>query len=71
MRAPYELARGHIALAELALEAGRPGTAGRELERARASLERLGASGELERVAALEAHAEAASSPYDDAPAGS
>jgi DNA-binding SARP family transcriptional activator len=71
MRAPYELARGRITLAELALEAGRPDTAGRELERARVSLERLGASGELKRVAALVAHAEAASTPYDDEPVGS
>jgi DNA-binding SARP family transcriptional activator len=57
MRAPYELARGHIALAELALEAERVGEAARELGRARAALHLLPASAELERAAALLARA--------------
>jgi DNA-binding SARP family transcriptional activator len=38
MRAPYELARGHIALAELALETDRAEEAAREFGRARAAL---------------------------------
>jgi hypothetical protein len=41
MRAPYELARGHIALAELARETGRPDDAARERQRARAALDGL------------------------------
>ena len=54
MRAPYELARGHIALAELALETDRPEDASRELARARAALEGLpAASAALERTASL------------------
>ena len=53
MRAPYELARGHIALAELALETGRPEEAARELGRARAALDGLAAPAELERAASL------------------
>jgi len=44
MRAPYELARGHTALAELALETGRPEAAEREFQRARAALRDLPAS---------------------------
>ena len=50
MRAPYELARGHIALAELALETDRPEEAARELRRARAALDGLPASAALERA---------------------
>jgi hypothetical protein len=57
MHAPYELARGHIALAEIALEAGRPEEAARELARARAALRGLPAS-ELERAASLVAGAQ-------------
>ena len=53
MRAPYELARGHVALAELALETGRPEEAARELGRARAALDGLPASAALERAASL------------------
>ena len=53
MRAPYELARGHVALAELALETDRPEEAARELARARAALHGLAASTQLERTAAL------------------
>jgi DNA-binding SARP family transcriptional activator len=41
MRAPYELARGHVALAELARQTDRPEEAERELEHARAALRRL------------------------------
>ncbi len=63
MHAPYELARGHIALAELALETDRPEEAARGLGRARAALDGLAASAELERAAALLARAQA------DAPA--
>ena len=37
MRAPYEIARGHIALAELALQTDAPEEAARELRRARVS----------------------------------
>jgi DNA-binding SARP family transcriptional activator len=59
MRAPYELARGHIALAELALQADRPEGAARELERARAALHGLVVSAELERAEALLARAHA------------
>jgi len=59
MRAPYELARGHIALAELALQTDRPEEAARELGRARAALDGLAASAELERAAALVARAHA------------
>jgi DNA-binding SARP family transcriptional activator len=53
MRAPYELARGHLALAELALEIDRPEEAARELQRARAALDGLPATAALERTAAL------------------
>ena len=53
MRAPYELARGHIALAELALETGRPDEAARELQRARSALNGLAPPTELERAEAL------------------
>jgi hypothetical protein len=63
MRAPYELARGHIALAELALETDRAEEAARELGRARAALEGIAACAELERTASLLARAQA------DAPA--
>jgi DNA-binding SARP family transcriptional activator len=63
MRAPYELARGHIALAELALETDRAEEAARELGRARAALDGIAASAELERTASLLARAQA------DAPA--
>ncbi len=59
MRAPYELARGHIALAELALETGRAEEAARELGRARAALDGIAASAELERTASLLARAQA------------
>jgi DNA-binding SARP family transcriptional activator len=52
MRAPYELARGHVALAELALATDRPEEAARELGRARAALDGLPASAALERAAA-------------------
>jgi DNA-binding SARP family transcriptional activator len=62
MRAPYELARGHIALAELALETDRPEEAARELARARAALHGLTASTQLERTEALLARACADSS---------
>jgi ATP/maltotriose-dependent transcriptional regulator MalT len=44
MRAPYELARGHIALAELALESDRAEEAAREFGRARAALDGIAAS---------------------------
>ena len=53
MRAPYELARGHIALAELALETGRPEEAARELRRARSALDGLPAPSALERAEAM------------------
>ena len=53
MRAPYELARGHVALAELALTTDRPEEAARELGRARAALDGLPASAALERAASL------------------
>jgi LuxR family maltose regulon positive regulatory protein len=59
MRAPYELARGHIALAELALQTDRPEEAARELGRARAALPGLAAPAALERAAALVARAHA------------
>ena len=45
MRAPYELARAHLALAELARDAGSIEEAERELARARAVLDGLGAPG--------------------------
>ena len=48
MRAPYELARGHIALAELALETGRPEEAARELGVRASALDGLAAPAELE-----------------------
>ena len=53
MRAPYELARGHIALAELALQTDRPEEAARELRRARSALQGLASPTELERAEAL------------------
>src|SRR5215217_5111789 len=53
MGAPYELARGRIALAELAFETDRRADAARELRIARTELEGLGAPAELERVEAL------------------
>ena len=53
MRVPYELARGRIALAELALETGRAEEATRELEHARSALHGLAAAGELERADAI------------------
>ena len=53
MRAPYELARGRIALAELAIETGRRPEAERELRLARAALEGLSARAQLERAEAL------------------
>ena len=58
MRAPYELARGRIALAELALQTGHPEEAIRDLERARSALDGLAAPDELERVEALLARAQ-------------
>lgn len=64
MRAPYELARGHIALTELALQTNRTEEAARELGRARAALDGLAASAELERAAAALARART------DSPAG-
>ena len=59
MGAPYELARGHVALAELALETGRPEEAALELRRARSALHDLAAPAELERAEALLARADA------------
>lgn len=59
MRAPYELARGRIALAELALETGRGEEATRELRQARSALEGLSAPSELERAEALMARVQA------------
>jgi len=53
MRAPYELARGRIALAELAIETGRRPEAERELRLARAALQGLSARAQLERAEAL------------------
>ena len=53
MRAPYELARGRIALAELALQTGRAEEAARELEHARSALHGLAAAGELARADAI------------------
>src|SRR4051794_22422667 len=50
--APYERARGHIALAELALDAARSEEAARELSRARAALDGLATPAGLERVEA-------------------
>ena len=58
MRAPYELARGRIALAELAFQAGRTEEATRELRQARAALDGLSAPSELERAEALLARVE-------------
>jgi DNA-binding SARP family transcriptional activator len=58
MRAPYELARGRIALAELALHAGRTEEATRELRQAQAALDGLSAPSELERAEALLARVE-------------
>jgi len=63
MRAPYELARGHIALAELALQTGRPEEAARELRRARSALHGLAPPTELERAEALLARAPAHQAP--------
>jgi hypothetical protein len=63
MRAPYELARGRLALAELALATGRRESAARELRLARSALEGLAAPAELERAESLLVHAGA------DAPA--
>ena len=57
MRAPYELARGRMALAELALQAGRTEEATRELRQAQAALDGLAPS-ELERAEALLARVE-------------
>jgi tetratricopeptide (TPR) repeat protein len=48
MRAPYELARGHVALAELLRETGRHEEAAGELRRARAALQGLTAPADLE-----------------------
>ena len=53
MRVPYELARGRIALAELALQTGRPEEAARELRHARSALHGLAAPSELERAEAM------------------
>jgi hypothetical protein len=53
MRAPYELARGRIALAELALETDQPEEAARELHRARAALQGLAIPRELEAAETL------------------
>jgi DNA-binding SARP family transcriptional activator len=53
MRAPYELARGHIALAELAIETHLPDEAARELQRARSALDGLVVPRELEEAEAL------------------
>jgi hypothetical protein len=47
--APYELGRGHVALAELALEAGAPETSERELDRARTAFAGLAVPAELTR----------------------
>jgi DNA-binding SARP family transcriptional activator len=58
MRAPYELARGRIALAELALATDRPEEAARELRLARSTLQGLAAPTELHRTAALLLQAE-------------
>ncbi|QEC47269.1 hypothetical protein FSW04_06490 [Baekduia soli] len=63
MGAPYEMARGHIALAELALDGGRPEDAERELGRARSALDGLEACAELDRVAALTGRVQRAGSP--------
>jgi hypothetical protein len=59
MRAPYELTRGHIALAELALETDRHEEAARELQRARSALHGLAPPTELERAEAVLARAHA------------
>jgi hypothetical protein len=67
IRAPYELARGHLALAELAFETDRPEDAARELGRARTALDGLAASAELERTAALLSRAR----PHTDPPSAS
>jgi DNA-binding SARP family transcriptional activator len=61
MRAPYELARGHIALAELARQTDRPEEAARELRRARSALDGLAAPTDLERAELLLARAHAES----------
>lgn len=53
LRVPYELARGRIALAELALETGRTEEAARELRHARAALLGLTVPAELEQAEAL------------------
>ena len=53
MRVPYELARGRIALAELALQTGRADEAALELRQARSALQGLAAPTELERVEAM------------------
>jgi hypothetical protein len=53
MRVPYELARGRIALAELALQIGRGEDAARELGHARSALHGLAAAGELARADAM------------------
>jgi hypothetical protein len=50
LRVPYELARGRIALAELALQTGRAEEAARELRHARSGLLGLAAPAELERA---------------------
>jgi DNA-binding SARP family transcriptional activator len=59
MGAPYELACGRIALAELALETDRRAEAPRDLNLARTALERLGARAQLARVEALLLQADA------------
>jgi LuxR family maltose regulon positive regulatory protein len=59
MRAPYELAHGHLALAELALETDRHEEAARELQRARSALHGLAPPTELERAEAVLARAHA------------
>ena len=53
MRAPYELARGRIALAELALRDRPPGEAARELRPGALGAPGLAIGPEVERVAAL------------------
>ena len=53
MRVPYELARGHIALAELALQTGRAEEAARELRHARSALDGLPAPSALDRAEAM------------------
>ena len=68
MRVPYELARGRIALAELALENGRAEEATRELGHARSALRDLAAPGELERADAMLARAHRDSPALHSAP---